>query len=374
MANRRVSELNELLNTQVAANDLFLITDVSAVESKKIQASELRTFAMNGTASYANFCLSASYAHMARSASWAPNTISASYALSASYADWAKSASYALVVLSASYALSSSWAFHTETASYALTSSVQLVISSGLANYADTASYLLWTAGRVNGTASYAMSASRAFYANFADFLNYTAGTSNGTASYAMTASLARTASLLYYDGVSFNGSASYALRSGTTLLADSASVSDKTSHARLFREFDTVTSSLVPDNTASFGWVQFSASHGPVRVSMEAWGDAKVPFNDYFASSGSLQLLMESFDGNLVIDNAACRIWYTGSSTQQTGSIISPFILKGQFTVSPTPQRFSASVLAYNGVTIYTGSRQVQAIIRATTDLFVDE
>lgn len=374
MANRRVSELNELLNTQVAANDLFLITDVSAVESKKIQASELRTFAMNGTASYALACLTASYALLARSASWAPPAISASYALSASYADLAKTASY---ILSASYALTSSWAsmsFWATTASYALTSSVQLVISSGLANYADTASYLLWTAGRVNGTASYAMSASRAFYANSADYLNYAAGTVNGTASYAMTASLSRTASFLYYDGSTYNGSASYAVRSGTSRLADSASISDKTSHVRLFREFDIVTSSLIPDNTASFGWMNFSASNGTVKVSMEVWGDVKIPIHNYFASSGSLQLLMESVDGNLVVDNSTCRVWLTGSSTNQTGSIISPFILKGQFTVSPTPQRFSGSVLAYNGVTIWTGSRQVQAIIRATTDYFVDE
>ena len=92
MPNKRVSELNELLNTQVAANDLMLITDVSAVESKKIRMSQLQTYSLNGTASYV---LSASYAlsssHVV-SASYAPNGISASYALSASYADWAKSA------------------------------------------------------------------------------------------------------------------------------------------------------------------------------------------------------------------------------------------------------------------------------------------
>jgi len=373
MANRRVSELNELLSTQVAASDLFLITDVSNVESKKIKASELRTFALNGTSSYTLACLTSSYALFALSASWAPGAVSASYALSASYADWAKTASY---VISASYALSSSYAFRSfwsETASYALTSSVQLVISSGLANYADTASYLLYVPGRNNGTASHAMSASRAFVSNTADFLNYVAGTPNGTASYSMTASLARTASFLRYNG-SFNGTASYSIRSDTCRMADSASTADRTGNAFLFREFPIVTSSLVNDQTASFGWMQFSASNGPVKVSMEAWGDVQIPINDYYDSSGSIQLHMDGTAGLYNLDRSTLRGYYTGSNTQGTGSIICPFILKSQFTVIPIPQRFSGSVRAYNGIRIYTGSRQVQAIVRATTDIFVDE
>jgi hypothetical protein len=219
MANRRVSELNELLNTQVAASDLFLITDVSAVESKKIRASELQTYALNGTASYSLRSGTSSYSLFSLSSSYSPATVSASYALSASYADWAKTASY---VLSASYALSSSYSsmsFWAITASYALTSSVQLVISSGLADYAYTASYLIYVPGFNNGTSSAAISSSWARMSSTASYLRYS-GIPNGTASYALIASQATvatsslTASYLAYSQSRFNGSASYALTS----------------------------------------------------------------------------------------------------------------------------------------------------------------
>jgi hypothetical protein len=218
MANKRVSELNELLASQVDVSDLFLITDVSAFESKKIRASQLRGFTSQATASWAFNSVSSSYALLARSASWAPIQISASYALSASYADFAKTASY---VLSSSYSLSSSWAsssFFAVTASYALTASVNLVISSAQADTAKTASYLLYTNGFNNGTASYVITSSYSTLASSSKFLIYDGVTYNGTASAALraafsdSASNAATASMMYYDGVTSNGTASVAI------------------------------------------------------------------------------------------------------------------------------------------------------------------
>lgn len=377
MASKRISELNELLNTQVSGSDLLLITDISAVESKKIQTSELQAYVLSGTASYSNNTRTASYAALANSASWAPSTVSASYALSSSYADWAKTSSY---ILSSSYALTASFAsrsFWATSASYSMTSSVQFVVSSGLADYADTASYLLYTAGKNNGTASAAISASWARTTLSSSFLIYTAGTLNGTASYAQTASLARSASALLYTGV-FNGSASYALRSATTLLADSASVAISTNNVWLYREFDVVTSSIVSLNTASFGWVQFSGSQGNPKVIMEAWGDVFVPITESQNRSGSVQFIVEGNSQYYTLDESTFQYYYTGSNSSNllgTGSIIFPFYLKGRFTVSaPATQRYSASVLAWNGVNFYTGSRDVQCTVRATTDNFLDE
>ena len=159
MDNKRLAELNELLASQVVASDLFLIGDQSVPESKRITATNLQTYILNGSASYAMSTLSSSYAGQAGSASYAP-CISASYAKTASWASWVVSASYSSSSLSASYALSASWASRCISASYASTSSVQLVISSANATYAQSASHLMYTAGFNNGTSSYSISSS----------------------------------------------------------------------------------------------------------------------------------------------------------------------------------------------------------------------
>jgi hypothetical protein len=65
MANKRLSELNPLDSTTISGADLLLVSDVSAVESKRMTADELRKYTLNSTVS---------------------QSISSSYALTASYA------------------------------------------------------------------------------------------------------------------------------------------------------------------------------------------------------------------------------------------------------------------------------------------------
>ena len=156
MANKRVSELAPITSPELDFADLLLLSDITAHESKRLALQDLSSFilldgrltgSLFGTASYAIYALSASYAPC----------ISASYAKTSSWAYIVSTASYALAALSASYSFSSSYSI---TASYALTSEVQLVYSSAFADYARTASYLLFTSGSTNGTVSYALSAS----------------------------------------------------------------------------------------------------------------------------------------------------------------------------------------------------------------------
>jgi len=217
MANKRIDELNELLRNQVDANDLFLISDLSALESKKIRADELQAYIINGGSITGSFNGTASYAIQAKTASWAPPCISASYALSASYADLANTTSY---VVSSSYGLSSSWAdksYYSVTSSYALTSSVQLVISSGMSNFADTASFMWYDTGRYNGRISYADASTASTSSFTSSYLLYT-GRHNGSASYALTASSVNTSSFSrtasFAKTASFAETASYATTS----------------------------------------------------------------------------------------------------------------------------------------------------------------
>lgn len=366
MANRRVPSLNELLSTQIADNDYFLISDISAIESKKIRADQLKSYNLSGTASYSLSALSASYATRSDTSSYAP-CISASYALSSSYSLFAETASY---VISASYALSSSHAItssYSITASYALTSSVQLIVSSGYADYCGSASYLIYTPGFNNGTASYAISSSTSQLAKSSSYLIYAAGVGNGTASYAISSSNSISSSYLYYFGAT-NGTSSYSIVSENALQSNTASVASTVHSDKFYREFDIVTSSII-NQTASFGWVQFTGSGATCKATLQAWGDVCVPIS---GGPSNLRFEISSSYGSFLLDSATFSNYLTGV-TGTTASICG-FFLQGQFTVSPSPQRLSSSLFAWNGLSFYTGSRGVKMLVKATTDYFVDE
>lgn len=377
MANKRVTELNELTYNQVSSDDFFLISDVSAVESKKIRASQLRSYAFSTGSLSGSFYGTASYALNAGSASWAPSQLSSSYALSASLAVLAQSVISASFALSASFASASLIAQQALTASYALTSSVQYSTTSSYSNTSLTASYLLYTAGQNNGTAFNSVSASISSLANTSSYLVYN-GIPNGTASFALSASRAVSSSFLIYTGAN-NGTASYALHTGVTLFSNTSSVANSTNNPYIFREFNSFTASVV-GNTASFGYFQLTGSHGVPAVIMEAWGDVLIPHTSSMYVSGAqvpmgmLELVTQGSSGTFRLDKATFGYFLSGSAIANTGSIICTFYLKGRFTVFPDPQRFSGSIFAYNGLSFYTGSRKVQAVIKSNTDYFTHE
>ncbi len=202
MANERVSQLNELLAAELQTNDLFLITDMSLKESKKMELSQLILFLQNSAS------FNAVHAIYSDSASYVPGSGVDGIVRSASYAVWADTASYALNaghVISASYADkshlsdSASWAPATSiptTASYAL--------RSGYADIAGVA-YFLFYNGQPNGTASWAISSSHALTSdnvNRADTASYLLyqGFDNGTSSYALNSTSASAAITASYS------------------------------------------------------------------------------------------------------------------------------------------------------------------------------
>lgn len=188
MANERVSQLNELLAAELQTIDLFLITDMSLKESKKMELSSLILFLQNSAsfnAVHAQYCESASYVP----AAGVDGTVR-----SASYAIWSNSGSHALYadnVISASYA---DKAHLSDSASWAPAASIPTTASYALrSGYADGAgvAYFLFYNGQPNGTASWAISSSYALttgHVNQADTSSYLLyqGFPNGTASYAL--------------------------------------------------------------------------------------------------------------------------------------------------------------------------------------------
>lgn len=188
MANERVSQLNELLASELQTNDLFLITDMSVRESKKMELSSLILFLQNSAS------FNAVHAQDSVSASYVPGVGVDGIVRSASYAVWANNSGHAN---NADQSISSSWADrsgHADSASWAppavLGDTSSYSLRSGYADNAGVA-YFLFYNGQPNGTSSWAVSSSFALNtghvinADTASYLLYQ-GFSNGTASYAL--------------------------------------------------------------------------------------------------------------------------------------------------------------------------------------------
>jgi hypothetical protein len=228
MANKRLSELNELQAIEIQPDDLTLTTDVSVLESKKLRFQTLKNWILSDpndiTSSYAYNSDSASYLIWVpwRTNGTASFAISSSYALSASWADVAGISIYADT---ASYIDGDNVDGDVANATNALTASHLLYQGyyNGSASYALTASYVenartssyIWYTGVPNGTASYALNCPcSAAYSDTASYLLYNGSRPNGTASLALKAEQVDSASYLIYNLTRPNGTASFAISS----------------------------------------------------------------------------------------------------------------------------------------------------------------
>ena len=168
MANLKVSQLNALTFANVSANDLFMIADISATQSKQISALDLQTYVLNNGSITASVDGSSSYALIAQYALNATTSPNSTYATSSLSSSWA---SASLNTISSSYSLTASYALNT--------------VSSGIPKNSSSASYLQYI-GNYNGTASYAIVAGNANYATNANYaINSYHSTFSDTASVA---------------------------------------------------------------------------------------------------------------------------------------------------------------------------------------------
>lgn len=387
MANRRISELKELLNTQLATSDLLVVYDGSDVETKKITVDKLKSYLISqltssiyGTSSYSNLTGTSSYlsynGEFNGSASYA---MTCSNVESSSYSDSSESSSYSD---SASFTLSSSYGYNSYycvSASYAQVASAQYTVSSAFASSSATSSYLVYIPGINNGTASNALTSSWSANTKSSSFLIYT-GKYNGTASNSLTSSWSGYTKFLYYNGVTPNGTASYALKAAT---ATTATTVTTITNEYIYRELNPATASISNNDTlATFGYFQVTGSTYNPKVIMEAYGDVKVPMSSSIDYSCSLEFYSENVYGKANLDKSSFQHYYTqsylepsGALQSYTASIICPFYLKGLFVVSgPSTQRVSSSILANNGLTFYTGSRKVMCTIKTNVDQFSKE
>lgn len=209
--NEKVSQLVELFASDFQSNDVFLITDTSQKESKKVELGQLLLF-IESSGSFQSY-----HSVLADTASYiSVNNINGIIPFSTN----------------SSQSISSSWASSSISSSY-----------SGTSSYASTASFIL--------------GASSITIVPTASFLQYQ-GFPNGTASYALQSSLASDASTaynLFYNGVTPNGTASYAMFSSASISSSYATTSSysTTSSYVVTSSYSTNSSSSIIAQTASF-------------------------------------------------------------------------------------------------------------------------
>lgn len=334
MGNKRVSQLVELTANEVANDDLFLIIDSSAHESKKIVVGDIFTY-LNASGSIlavhaqfadtASFILGSNVFGSVLSASFAQNSINT---VSASFAQNSINSVSASNAATASFALSAIVPSPIVTGStYPITASV-----ANIALTTRTSSYLQYS-GFPNGTASFALSAENAVFA-------ITASAVVGTVAFATSTSYADialsviggvqecdTSSFLNFNG-GFNGTASFALVAGGIehRLED-------------FGLFPALTQTLT---VGSLDNVMVSSSMGsPEPTLIEAFGTAVMTWTSSVENNASLRLVLldrltgtsGSLDTVAVDFNVSpiVNLW----NTQATGSYTVPFTLVGQYPLN---------------------------------------
>jgi hypothetical protein len=249
MANERVSQLQDLFASDTQPNDLLLVTDMSQMESKRMEVGEL----LNYIQSSGSF--SAYHSNTADTASYVNSSNIDGIIAEASLSTQSLSASSALTSISSSYSLNAG------TASY----SQFCLISQDTAN---SASYLIYL-GTPNGTASYSMLSNTSNTANTALNLFYN-GTPNGTASFAITTSFSKSSSYAtqstHADTASLAVTTSYSYFTDTAANASTASVAGTSSYANTASYISNtfygpkfITPILIAGSTAKIDWTQYN-------------------------------------------------------------------------------------------------------------------
>jgi hypothetical protein len=253
--NTRVSQLAPITALQLSSEDLFLLADVTANESKKLTLQDLSSYLLSGGNLTGSFYGTASWSINTLSASYSPPTVSSSFAYTASISNFSVSSSFATTTLTASNSTSASYAV---TASYTIIQNVATASFALIAALAKTASFLFYVPGANNGTASYSINALTASYA-----LNGGSGGSGSlSSSYSSTSGQTQTSSYLAFNGID-NGTASLALISQ---IAYDSGTSTSASHA-LYADYAAIGITTNFQSSASWASQSLSSSFSIIAI-----------------------------------------------------------------------------------------------------------
>ncbi len=367
ITNKRVSQLIEMSPDEVQPNDLLLIIDTTAHESKNITVLDFETY-LRGIGNITTLAYTASYI------------------LGSGVSGYVNLAYLANTSSFSNYSLIGSQSFIANTASYALSASAIAFTT------IPTASYLAFSPN--NGTSSYSINSATASVANVATYLNYFNG-NNGTASYAITTeavlntTFAQTASYVNTTIASVS-SASHANVSDSTL----GGTSDFTNFLNFSPNNGTASYAMAALSIASFIAPQgifLSTSQSSniaqvddidvvwsttkvARTPIEAFGTIDIPFTSSMPTTGTLSLnVLDRNSGyNTVIDctpiNFSLSPTVGAWGLYDSGSVSMPFSLAGQPSLYGS---YLVYVSASNGLNI-DSTRNVRFNIATESDTFL--
>ncbi len=352
----------------IQPDDLFLIIDVTAKESKNIQASELEIW-LRGLGNISTFAYTASYilgsgidgyvnlAYNSDTSSFANYSIisSQSYLSNNSLlANTASSVTFNNIPTSSFLVYSP----NNGTASYAINTSTSSL--SNVSNY-------LYYFGGDNGTASYAITArtiQNTVYAETASYFNDLGGVSLASASHAQVADYAASGhsddtNFLNYNGGN-NGTASYAMAAMTFAnIISPQGIFTSTTQSSTIAQLDNVNVMWSTTNYA--------------RTPIEVIGTIDIPFTSSITTTGSIQLgivdrntgYTTTMDSSPISLNLSPTVGNWGS--YDSGSISMPFTLGGEVSLYGSYLLF---ISASNNLLI-DSNRNVKFKIATESDTF---
>lgn len=254
MANEKVSQMVSLTAGEVAGNDLFMVVDLSAKESKKISISDVISY-FEATGSFSAHAVLAD---------------TASYILGSNVVGAIASASVSTTTISASHANNTDNSINAITASFALSGGS---VSAGTTLFTGS-TYQITSSVAVSS--SYSVSSTFASSSIVAQNLQYT-GVNNGTSSYSISSSNTITSSYSFHSDTAsisitssfspFAVSSSNAITSSYSFISVSASLSNSASFATN-AETSSYVSSFSSGLTRALCWATWSSVSGKFAVS----------------------------------------------------------------------------------------------------------
>ena len=365
--NKRVSQLTEMSATDVQPNDLLLIIDTTAQESKNITILDFETY-IRGIGNITTL------------------SYTASYVLGSGVDGYVNLAYNSNTSSFSNYSTISSQSYNSNTASWAMSASAV-----SLTNI-PTSSYLNYSPN--NGTASYSINSNTSNISNISNFLYYLGG-NNGTASYAITAreitntQYAQTAS--YFENVGNVSllSSSYAQVAGYSL----GGVSNSTNYLNYSPNNGTASYAMTAKTIANFITPQgiflsttqssnasqyddidvYWSTGNNALTPIESIGTIDIPFTSSMFVNGNICLgIIDRNTGfNTILDYSPISFNISPTvgtwGTYDSGSVSIPFTLAGQPSLYGS---YLVYVSASNNLRI-NNNRNVRFNISTLSDTF---
>ncbi len=326
--NKRVSQLVELTAGEVEFDDMLLIIDATARESKRISALSLSEW-LNGSASiYAYNAITADTASYIIGTNIDGLVNSSSNAVSSSNSLFSLVSSQSFNSISSSYSQTASFALNgvnnTNNSSSWASSSISASYSKNAfsSNYSVTTSYLIFSPN--NGTSSYSINSqytNHTVTADTASYFNDFTGITVASSSYSVNSD---TASFIESNSVASSSYLIFSPNNGTSSYAMSAqSIAGIKNYGIFLSNTQSFIQSQLDD--VDILWSSEEEANTPI----EAVGTLVVPFTASQITNGTI--FLATIDRNTgfqtVLDSVP--VYYTNNNSN--GSLNIPFSLMGQ-------------------------------------------